>query len=80
MDLKAGLLIFTVGILMMLIAFIIYRRATASLRLVKQEDLVSYYLELAIKLIPIPFWTALIGMVLSIIGIIIMLINIPWVA
>ena len=80
MDLKAGLLIFTVGILMMLIAWLIYRRATASLRLVKQEDLVSYYLELAIKLIPIPFWTALIGMVLSIIGIIIMLINIPWVA
>jgi len=33
---------------------------------------------LAIRLLPVPFWSGVIGIVLAVVGIIVILINIPW--
>ncbi|CFW97434.1 Uncharacterized [Syntrophomonas zehnderi OL-4] len=74
-----GLVILVVGLLMFFYAWIHYHRAASTLSLVKQEDLVSYYLDLAIRLLPVPFWSALIGILLAFVGIIVILIKIPWV-
>lgn len=74
----AGLIIFILGLLMLLFTWLSYHRAAVSLSSEKQEDLVSYYLDLAIRLVPLPFWCGLIGIIISLIGLIIILINIPW--
>lgn len=74
----AGLAILVLGVLMMLFTWVSYKRADNSLSLIKQEDLVNYYLDLAIKLIPVPLWSGLIGIILTVIGIIVILINLPW--
>lgn len=74
-----GLVILVVGLLMILFAWVHYRRAASTLSLVKQEDLVSYYLDLAIRLLPVPFWSGLIGIILALTGVVIILIKIPWV-
>ncbi len=73
-----GLTISALGALMILFTWISYRRAATSLCLVREADLVSYYLDMAIRLLPVPFWSGLIGLVLLIVGIIIILINLPW--
>jgi len=72
-----GLIFFIVGLAAMLYAFLSYRRVDRSLRAVKAEDLVSYYLELSYQMLPIPFWSAVLGGVSFLTGLIIILVKLP---
>lgn len=75
---KAGLFLLILGIFMVLYFYVTYRKSSKSLEDIKNEDLVSYYLDLALHLVPIPFRIGVIGIVLILIAIIVILVNIPW--
>jgi len=75
--LKTGLVFLGLGIIMLLYSIISLNRASNSLSQLKEEDLVSYYLDLAVKLLPVPFWCAVLGILFIIAALIIILINIP---
>ncbi|HAA09227.1 MAG: hypothetical protein ACOX6F_03690 [Syntrophomonadaceae bacterium] len=74
---KAGLIIFLVGLVLVAYTYINYLWASNKLSQLKKEDLVSYYLDLAQFLYPVPFWSGVIGMVAIVIALIVVLINIP---
>lgn len=52
---KAGLIIFLVGLVLVAYTYINYLWASNKLSQLKKEDLVSYYLDLAQFLYPVPF-------------------------
>lgn len=76
---KIGLILLAISLLLLFYAYWRYKKAAQSLIPVKQEDLVSYYLDLAYNLLPVPFWSALLGIALFLVAIIIILISLPFV-
>lgn len=74
---KAGLVILLVGLGLVAYTCINYYWAANKFSRIKKEDLVSYYLDLAHFLYPVPFWSGVVGIVTIVIAIIVVLINIP---
>lgn len=74
---KAGLVILLVGFGLIAYTYISYLWASRKFNHIKKEDLVSYYLDLAHFLYPLPFWSGIIGIVTIVISLIVVLINIP---
>ena len=74
---KVGLIFLGIGLILLLYGFISYHRAVKSLLALKKEDLVSYYLDLAIKLLPLPFWCFISGALITIVALIVLLVSIP---
>ncbi|SHH00109.1 hypothetical protein SAMN02745221_01449 [Thermosyntropha lipolytica DSM 11003] len=70
-----GISLIIIGLISMLYAYITYKKADLLLAEIKKEDVVSYYLELALHLIPVPFWCFLGGITFTLIGIIVLLIS-----
>ncbi|MBO8158354.1 hypothetical protein [Thermosyntropha sp.] len=70
-----GIIIAVTGLLSILYAYIAYKKADLGLSEIKKEDLVSYYLELALHLIPFPFWAFAGGALLFLAGIITIIIS-----
>lgn len=73
---KAGIITLIIGLIGILYAYAAYKKTDISLAEIKKEDLVSYYLELALHLIPVPFWAFLGGIIVVLIGIIIIIVSI----
>lgn len=74
---KTGLIIVLCGILLISFAYWRYKSTEKHLMPIKKDDLVAFYLELAYRLLPIPFWCACIGIVLLLIGLIWVIVSIP---
>lgn len=74
---KTGLILLVTGVVVFLYAYFRYKKEQQNLALVKEQDLIAYYLDLAFNLLPIPFWSAIIGLLLVIIAVIVILVNIP---
>jgi len=72
---NTGLCLLLIGVILIGLAYISYKRAESSLLNLKKEDLVSYYLELALRLLPVPFWTLLLGILLILAGLVVLLVN-----
>jgi len=77
LEVKAGLIILLVGLGLVAYTYINYLWAARKFSQIKKEDLVSYYLDLARFLYPVPFWSGIVGIVTIVIAIIVVLINIP---
>ncbi|MEA1960402.1 MAG: hypothetical protein U9N81_03770 [Bacillota bacterium] len=75
---KTAIVLLVIGIVMVLCTYTHYLRISKGLTAVREEDLVSYYLNLAGEMVPLPLWSGLIGIVLLLIGIIMLLIHLPW--
>jgi len=75
--LKIGVILLLIGVLLMLFAYWKYKKTQNSLMPVKKDDLVAYYLELTYRLLPLPLWSACLGIVLFIIGLIWVVVSIP---
>lgn len=73
-----GFIILGISLILITYAYLSYKKVAQILAPVKQEDLVSYYLDLAYQLLPVPFWCALIGVGFLLISLIIILISIPF--
>ncbi|MEN6462874.1 MAG: hypothetical protein ABFC94_16090 [Syntrophomonas sp.] len=73
---QIGLILIGMGLILFFFAYFRYKQEQKSLAQIKLEDLVSYYLDLAYNLLPIPFWSAIIGIVLALLGIIVIFLNI----
>lgn len=71
---KTGLLLAGIGMIMFLYSLIAYKRAHKKYGSLKGEDPVSYYLDLALELFPLPFWSAIGGVFLFISGLITILV------
>lgn len=71
---QAGIILIIIGLTGMLYGYMAYKKADSSLTEIKKEDLVSYYLELALHLIPAPFWCFLGGIIFILVGIIVTII------
>ncbi|MGR6835850.1 hypothetical protein [Syntrophomonas erecta] len=74
---KTGLVFLSVGVILIFYAYWAYRKADCNLSKTKEEDLVSYYLDLALKLYPGALWSALLGIFFTIIALVIIVINLP---
>lgn len=74
-----GLIILAISLILITYAYLSYKKEARSLLQLKQEDLVSYYLDLAYRLLPVPFWCALIGLALLLVAIIIILASLPFI-
>lgn len=74
---KVGLLMLVAGLSLVAYTYRSYVKTNQQLVQVKKEDLVSYYLDLAWHLYPIPFWSGVIGMVTTVIAVLVLLIHIP---
>ena len=72
---NTGLWLLLIGVLLVSLAYISYKRAESSLLTLKKEDLVSYYLELALRLLPFPFWSLFLGILLIVAGLVVLLAN-----
>lgn len=72
---KTGIIILITGFIGILYAYITYKKTDISLAEIKKEDLVSYYLELALHLIPVPIWAFLGGITMVLIGIAIIIVS-----
>lgn len=73
----AGLTLTGLGIVLFLYAYCNYKKEQADLAEVKKQDLVSYYLDLAYNLLPYKFWSAILGIVLMVVGIVVVLVKLP---
>ncbi len=71
-----GLWLLTIGTSIATLGYTIYRRNAKSLSSLEAEDLVSYYLELAIRLLPWPFWAFVSGIILILAGIMLLALEI----
>ncbi len=71
----AAFILAGIGVLMILYAYLSYKITERKLAQLKQEDLVAYYLDLAYRLLPVPFWSVLIGIGLLVTAVIILLIQ-----
>lgn len=65
------------GIVLVFYAYLSYKKADHKLAEIKKEDLVSYYLDLILHLLPVPFWSFILGVVAILVGLILVIINIP---
>ncbi len=74
-----GLIFLAIALVLIAYAYLSYKKVANSLLPVKQEDLVSYYLDLVYNLLPVPFWSALLGIALLLVAIIIILFSLPFV-
>lgn len=74
---KAALILFVVGLVLVAYTYMNYLWASNKFSQLKKEDLVSYYLDLAQFLYPVPFWSGVFGIVAIVIALIVVLINIP---
>ena len=72
-----GLIFLIISLLLIAYAYFSYNNAAKSLAPVKQEDLVSYYLDLTYNLLPVPFWSALLGIALFLVALVIILFHLP---
>lgn len=68
---KIALILLAIGVILLLYAYLSYCRIQKGLRTLKEEDLVSYYLDLFYQLLPVPFWSAVAGLVLVVTSLII---------
>lgn len=74
---QIGLILIGMGLILFCYAYLRYKQEQKNLASIKLEDLVSYYLDLAYNLLPVPFWSAIIGILLAVIGVVVIIINIP---
>lgn len=74
---KIGLYLLLIGLLLLSFAYISYRRSESRLQDVKKEDLVTYYLDLAYQLFPIPFWCGVVGITTTLAAVIVIIIYLP---
>jgi len=74
---KAGFVLMGIGLLLISFSYIVYKRTEKKLNPLKKEDIVSYYLDLALHLLPLPLWSAVLGLLLFIIAIIVIIVKIP---
>jgi hypothetical protein len=74
---KAGIILLIAGLLLIGLFYLKLKSSEKQLEGLKADDLVSYYIELVIELIPVPFWSGIVGIALSLCGIIVLLIHIP---
>ena len=74
-----GLIFLAIALILISYAYLSYKKVAHNLLPVKQEDLVSYYLDLVYNLLPVPFWSGLLGMALLLVAIIIILFSLPFV-
>ncbi len=72
---NTGLWLLLIGVLLVGLAYISYKRAENTLVTLKREDLVSYYLELALRLLPFPFWSFFLGILIIVAGLVLLLVN-----
>ena len=72
---NTGLCLLLIAWILIGLAYISYKRAESSLLNLKKEDLVSYYLELALRLLPVPFWTLFLGILLILAGLVVLLVS-----
>jgi hypothetical protein len=72
-----GLILFAISLVFLAYTYFSYKFFSKSLMGQKEEDLVSYYLQLGYKLFPAPFWSALIGIVIMVVSIIFFLFSLP---
>lgn len=75
---KVGLLLLLIGLVLVAFTYSAYLLATKKFGQIKKEDLVSYYIDLAKFLYPVPFWSGVVGIVTVLISIIVVLVNIPF--
>ena len=74
-----GLIILAIALILIAYAYLSYKKEARNLFLLKQEDLVSYYIDLVDNLLPVPFRSALIGIALLVVAIIIILVSLPFI-
>lgn len=74
-----GLIFLIISLILIAYACLSYHKISKSLAPVKQEDLVTYYLDLTYQLLPVPFWSALLGIALLLVAIIIILFHLPFI-
>lgn len=74
---QIGLIFIGVGLILFGYAYFRYKQEQKNLASIKLDDLVSYYLDLAYNLLPVPFWSAVTGILLAVIGVVVIIINIP---
>lgn len=77
MQLRVGLILMGIGVLLISYAYIAYKKVSRNLSQLREEDIVSYYIELSLHLLPFPFWSAVIGVLLLTASLVIILVNIP---
>jgi len=75
--LKTGLIIVLSGLLLIAFAYLKYKSTEKTLMPIKKDDLVAFYLELAYRLLPVPFWCACTGIVFLFVGLIWVIVSIP---
>lgn len=73
-----GFIILGISLILITYAYLSYKKVAQTLEPLKQEDLVSYYLDLTYQLLPVPFWCALLGTGLLLVSLITILISIPF--
>lgn len=78
LEVKVGLLLLAIGLGLVAFTYSTYLLATKKYSHIKKEDLVSYYIDLAKYLYPVPFWSGVIGVVMVLIAVIVVLVNIPF--
>jgi hypothetical protein len=78
LEVKVGLLLLLIGLVLVALTYSAYLFATKKFSQIKKEDLVSYYIDLAKFLYPVPFWSGIIGIVTVLVAIIVVLVNIPF--
>lgn len=70
-----GLILIGLGLLLFGYAYFYYKKQTAKLADIKKQDLVTYYLDLAYDLLPYKLWSAVIGILLVLIGVIVIIVS-----
>lgn len=63
------------GLILILYTYITFKRTQRSLKGLKHDDPVSYYLDFASNLLPAPFWALVLGIILLVVALVILLIN-----
>ena len=75
---KVASVLLLIGLVLVIFAYSAYLLATKKFGHIKKEDLVSYYIDLAKFLYPVPFWSGVVGIVTVLIAIIVVLVNVPF--
>lgn len=70
-----GLILTGLGLLLFGYAFASYKIQVNHLAEIKKEDLVTYYLDLAYDMLPYKLWSAVIGVVLVLVGVIVLIVS-----
>ncbi|QGT99263.1 hypothetical protein SYNTR_0670 [Candidatus Syntrophocurvum alkaliphilum] len=70
-----GLIALSIGLILLLYFLFVYKSTNKKLLPTKNDDLVTYYIDFAIKLYPVPFWSGVIGLLLVLGSSIFLIIN-----